>query len=166
MVAQADAGREPGAMVVHLEHAATARRAVVGAVRLACLTFLAEAHLAIGFHGERRGGARSLVGRERAVTRVVCGGTRRGEDGGGVGPVEHGPEDQGDGGGPEAYCHSSVKISQPSSSRAFETVWMAKGGRPLRQAGKKHTNPRRLLCIISYAAIYQNCPCRQAVNKK
>lgn len=52
MVAQADARREPGAVVVHLEDAATTRRAVVSAVGLSCLAFLAEADFAIGFNSE------------------------------------------------------------------------------------------------------------------
>lgn len=35
-----DAGREPGAVVVHLQHAAAAGRAVVGPVRFRVVAFL------------------------------------------------------------------------------------------------------------------------------
>lgn len=52
VVAQANAGGEPGAMVVHLEDAPTAGRAVVGAVGLAGLAFLAVAKLAVALDGE------------------------------------------------------------------------------------------------------------------
>lgn len=75
-------------MVVHLEHAAAARRAVVGAVGFTCLALFAEAHLAIGFDGKCRGGSWRLVGRKSAVAGVVRSGARRCEDGGSIGPIE------------------------------------------------------------------------------
>lgn len=89
VVPEPDTGGEPGAVVVHLEDAAAARGAVVRAVRLPSLAFLAEARLAVGLDGEGRGvvGA-GLSGREEAVAVVVGRGAGVGEDGGGVGPVE------------------------------------------------------------------------------
>lgn len=87
MVAQPDARREPGAVVVHLEDTAAACRAVVGAVGLSGLTFLAEASLAVGFDSKGARGA-LFAGREGAVPAIVGGTTGRSENGGGVGPVE------------------------------------------------------------------------------
>lgn len=44
--------------MVHLQYTGAARRAVMGSVRLAALTFLAEALLAVGFYRDGRGGDR------------------------------------------------------------------------------------------------------------
>lgn len=52
MVAEADAGGEPGAVMVHLEDAAPAGRAVVRAVRFPSLALLTEPGLAVGFYGK------------------------------------------------------------------------------------------------------------------
>lgn len=49
--------------MVHLENAAVASRAVMGAVGLPCLALLAEAELARGFDGEG-GGSRGCLGRK------------------------------------------------------------------------------------------------------
>ena len=87
VVAQADARGQPGAVVVHLEHAAAAGRAVVGAVGLAGLALLAEAHLAVGLDREGRDGGR--VHGQGAIAIVVGGAAGRGEDGRGVAPIEH-----------------------------------------------------------------------------
>lgn len=87
MVAQPDASREPGTVVVHLQDTATTCRAVVGTVRLPCLAFLAEAELAISFHG--KGGRGSVfVCRQGAVAAVVGSATGGCEDCGRICPVE------------------------------------------------------------------------------
>ena len=83
MVAKPDTRSQPGAVVVHLQHAAAAGRAVVGAVGLSCLALLAETYLAVGFYG-KGGGIGMNVGREGAVAIVVGRAARRGEDGDGV----------------------------------------------------------------------------------
>lgn len=95
MVAQSDAGGEPGAMVVHLEDAPPAGRAMVRAVGLAGLAFLAEANLAVGLDGEggRAGGRTGLVGGQGAVPAVVGRAARSGEYGLRVGPVQESVED-------------------------------------------------------------------------
>ena len=87
MVAKPDARGQPGAVVVHFQHAAAAGRAVMGAVGLPCLALLAETHLAVGFYSE--GGDIGMdVGRESAIAIIVGRAARRGEDGDGVRPVE------------------------------------------------------------------------------
>ena len=97
MVAQPDAGGEPGAMVVHLEDAPPAGRAVVCAVGLAGLAFLAETYLAVGLDGEggRAGGRTGLVGRQGAISAVVGRAAGRGEHGRCVGPVQESVEGDG-----------------------------------------------------------------------
>lgn len=57
-------------MMVHLEDAALARGAMVGAVRLPRLTLLAKPYLAIALDGER-GRLRSVLRREEAIAVVV-----------------------------------------------------------------------------------------------
>ena len=52
VIAQADAGGEPGAVMVHLEHATATSRAMVGAVGLARLALFTESRLAVGLDGE------------------------------------------------------------------------------------------------------------------
>lgn len=47
VVVHADAGGKPGAVVVHLQHAAVAGAAMVGAIRLHGLAFLAVPSLAV-----------------------------------------------------------------------------------------------------------------------
>lgn len=92
MVAQPNARREPGTVVVHLQNAAATCRAVVGAVRLPCLAFLAEAELAISFHG--KGGRGSVfVCRQGAIAAVIGGATGRCEDCGRICPVEESVEE-------------------------------------------------------------------------
>lgn len=88
VVAQADTCRQPRAVVVHLEHAAAAGGAVVGAVGLAGLALFAEAQFAVGLNSERGGRGRGVC-RECAVAIVVGGAAGRGKDGGGVAPVGH-----------------------------------------------------------------------------
>lgn len=66
---------------------------MVRAVGLPGLAFLAEADFAVGLDRQVRGGAWGLLGWEGAVAAVVRGAPRRGEDGGGVGPVEEGIEE-------------------------------------------------------------------------
>lgn len=97
MVAQSDAGGEPGAMVIHLEDAPPAGRAVVRAVGLAGLAFLAEAYLPVGLdrEGGRAGGRTGLVGRQGAVPAIVGRASGRGEYGRCVGPVQESVEDDG-----------------------------------------------------------------------
>jgi hypothetical protein len=97
VVVQADAGGQPGAVVVHLEHAAAAGRAVVGAVGLAGLALFAEAQFAVGLDGEGGGLGRD-VGRQRAVAMVVGRAAGRVEDGSRVAPVEQEVEEDADGG--------------------------------------------------------------------
>lgn len=75
-------------MVVHLQDAAAASGAVVRAVRLLGLTFLAEAAGAGRLDRQRSVCAR-LGGGEGTVARIGAeSGTGIGEDGGGIGPVE------------------------------------------------------------------------------
>ena len=89
VVPEADASGEPRAMVVHLEHAAAARRAVVRAVGLAGLALLAEPDFAIAFNSEGGRLGRLLLGRREKAVAIVVGGRAGGsEDGGGIGPVE------------------------------------------------------------------------------
>lgn len=97
MIAQSDAGGEPGAMVVHLEDAPPAGRAMVRAVGFTGLAFLAEANLPVGLDGEggRVGGRTRLVGGQGAVTAVVGRAARRREHGRSVGPVQESVEDDG-----------------------------------------------------------------------
>lgn len=78
-------------MVVHLQHAGAAGRAVVCAVWLARLAFLAEPEFAVRFDCKVRGGRR-YVRRERAVSIAARCGAGAGEDGCGVGPVEEDEE--------------------------------------------------------------------------
>lgn len=97
MVAQSDAGGEPGAMVVHLEDAPPAGRAVVSAVGLAGLAFLAEAYLPVGLDGKggRAGGRTGFVGGQGAVPAIVGRAAGRREHGRCVGPVQESVEDDG-----------------------------------------------------------------------
>lgn len=116
MVAQTDASCQPRAVVVHLEHAAAACRAVVGTIRLARLTFLAEANLAVGFDGKGRGRTLGIVSGEGTVSAVVGGTTWWGEDGSGVGPVEESVEDEGKERRPEA-CYGALLAIKTSASK-------------------------------------------------
>lgn len=52
VVAQANAGCKPWAVVVHFQDAAAACRAVMSAVRLSCLALLAKSEFAIGLDGK------------------------------------------------------------------------------------------------------------------
>lgn len=106
VVAQAHAGREPGAVVVHLQDTALACRAVVGAVRLVRLALVAEAHAAVGgLDSEGRVlQTPALLGGQIAVAIGVAEGRAGvGEDGGGVAPVEEAVEDEAEGRG-EVAC--------------------------------------------------------------
>jgi hypothetical protein len=97
--------------VVHLEHAAAAGRAVVGAVGLPGLALLAEAHLAVGLDGEG-GGQRGGVCGQSAVAIVVGGAAGRGEDGCCVAPVEEKVEDNaGQGGAPACLGSNGNAVS-------------------------------------------------------
>lgn len=80
--------------MVHLENAALAGRAMVGAVGLAGLAFLTKPELAVRLDGEG-GGARRSNGRQGRVAHAIGSTTRLGEDGRGVAPVEHRVEDEG-----------------------------------------------------------------------
>ena len=72
MVAKADASGQPWTMMVHLEHAAAACRAVVGAIRLTSLAFLAEAYLTIALDSEGRSVIQvDLVRRKEPVAVIV-----------------------------------------------------------------------------------------------
>lgn len=84
-------------MVVHLEDAPPAGRAVVRAVGLAGLTFLAEAYLPIGLDGEggRVGGRNRFVGGQGAIPAIVGRAAGRREYGRCVGPVQESVEDDG-----------------------------------------------------------------------
>lgn len=53
VIPQAHAGRQPRAVVIHLQNALPARRAVVRAIWFSSLAFLAEAQFARGF--DRKG---------------------------------------------------------------------------------------------------------------
>ena len=89
VVAQPDARRQPRAVVVHLQHAPPARRAVVGAVGLPGLALLAEPQVAVRLDGEGGGVGRLDVGGQRRIAGVVGRAARAREDGRGVAPVEH-----------------------------------------------------------------------------
>lgn len=106
MVSEPDAGGQPGAVVVHLQHAALASRAVVGAIGLACLAFLAEPELAIRLDG-KGGGVGSGDGGQGRIAHAVRGTTGIGEDGRGVAPVEHGVEEETAGGGSGSCRHAT-----------------------------------------------------------
>lgn len=102
MVSKPDAGGQPGAVVVHLENAALTSRAVVCAIGLAGLAFLAEPEFAIRFDG-KRGGVGGGDGGQGRIAHTVCGTTGIGEDGRGVAPVEHGIEEETASGGTGSY---------------------------------------------------------------
>jgi len=100
VVAQANASREPRAVVVHLQDAALARGAVVGAVGLLGLALVAEAQFT--------GGCLDSEGRvlhlssflRRQMTVAILEIERRpgvGEYGGSVAPVEHKIEEDAEG---------------------------------------------------------------------
>lgn len=89
MISKPDAGGEPRAVVIHLQHAALAGRAVVGAIGLACLAFLTKPKVSVRLDGER-GRVRRRDGGQRRVAHAICRATGIGEDGCGVAPVEHG----------------------------------------------------------------------------
>ena len=108
MIAQTDAGGQPGAVVVHLEDAALAAGAVVSAIGFLGLALFAEAHLAVGFYGEGSGGG-GRVGRQLGVAVAVGGAAGVGEDGRSVGPVEEGVDEEGAGGGRVAWGTRSAE---------------------------------------------------------
>ena len=136
MVAKADAGRQPGTVVIHLEDAAAAGRAVVGAIGFSGLAFLAEAHLAVGFDGEGCGGGRR-VGWEGAVAVVVCRAAGGREDCGCVAPVEQEVEDEAeesDVGGCENYTErlGTKRKSDVGGSRGGQGSVRTQPGNPRR----------------------------------
>lgn len=90
VVAQPEARRQPRAVMVHLEHASAACRAVVRAVRLAGLAFLAESNFSIALdcEGCRHATLAAAARREKAVAIVVRRRTGIRKDGRRVGPVE------------------------------------------------------------------------------
>ena len=87
MVPQADAGSEPGTVMVHLKHASPTGGAVMRSIRFPSLALFAEAQLPIALDSER-GSDRSGLGREQTVAIVVGRRTGTGKDGRGVRPVE------------------------------------------------------------------------------
>lgn len=74
VVPQSHACGQPGAMMIHFEHAAPTSRAVMRAVRLPSFTFLAKPGLARRFHGERWSVAmrRRLVGGKVRIARFAA----------------------------------------------------------------------------------------------
>lgn len=101
VVAEADAGGEPGAVVVHFQDAALARGAVVGAVGLLCLALVAEAQFTRrGLYGEGRVVQLSALLRGQMAVAVLEAQRRAGvgEDGGCVAPVEHEVEEDAESG--------------------------------------------------------------------
>lgn len=106
MVPEPDAGGQPGAVVVHLEHAAMTSRAVVGAIGLAGLAFLAEPELAIRLDSKGGGVGRGNGGQGR-IAHAVCGTAGIGEDGRGVAPVKHGVKEETAEGGADSCRHAT-----------------------------------------------------------
>ena len=128
VVAEADAGSQPRAVVVHLQHAALACRAVMGAVGFLGLALFAEAKVAgRGFDGEGRVGVVALLlGRQVGV--AVDGGQRRawvGEDGGGVAPVEQEVERDAEEGGEFACAGGSAAAATASATAAGMGRWVS-----------------------------------------
>lgn len=124
VVAQADAGGEPGTVVIHLQHAPAAGRAVVGAIGLARLALFAETELAVGLDGKRRGHGGGL-GREGAVAIVVGGATRGGEDCGCVAPVEQeieGDAEEGDESTWKRGCQRKDARGDPAERRSTHSA--------------------------------------------
>lgn len=91
VVSQANASRKPRAVVIHLQNAAAACRAVVGTIGFPGLALLAETKLAIALDGKRcRIVLASLARGKEAISVIVGGRTGIREDGCGITPVEHG----------------------------------------------------------------------------
>lgn len=90
-------------MVIHLQHTALASRAVVGAIRLSCLTFLTEPKLPIGLDGEGRRRRRRGEGGQSRVAHAIRRAPGIGKDRCGVAPVEHRIENETTDGGAGPY---------------------------------------------------------------
>ena len=73
VVPQAETGRQPRAVMVHLQHASSARRTMMRSVRLASLAFLAVAHPTARLD-RQRGALLGLMGRQIAVATIARGG--------------------------------------------------------------------------------------------
>lgn len=107
--------------MIHFEHTAAARRAVMGTIGLTSLALLAEPQLSIGLDCEGRRMGRGGR-RERRIARAVCCRAWVGEDGGSIAPVEHAIEDKGNCGGLGPYI-TTCPVS--SVSKPWGSSWRA-----------------------------------------
>lgn len=95
VVAQANAGCKPWAVMVHFQNAAATCRAVMGAVGLPCLTLFAKPKFAIGL--DCKGGrSRGCLCRECTVAVLVGGAPRGSKDSICIAPVEKEVENDGE----------------------------------------------------------------------
>lgn len=152
VVAQPDTRRQPWAVVVHLEDASAACRAVVRAIWLASLALLAESKLAVALdcEGRCRAVLAAAACREKAVAVDI--GRRPGirKDGRRVGPVEQQIERDANGRGYRA-CICAPDLS---ASRARNTSCIS-----------SPTYPAAAVALAANAHHHPARPRRQAVDK-